>query len=43
MVNPSSSYVDSAPGFINKDRGRQLINKWSKILEFTGTDLHRLR
>lgn len=35
MVNPSSQYIDSAPAFINKDRGRSLINKWSKILEFT--------
>lgn len=34
MVQPSQ-YTDSAPAFINKDRGRQLINKWSKILEFT--------
>ena len=43
MVNPSSYYVDSAPGFINKDRGKQLINKWSKILEFTDSQTPPIR
>jgi hypothetical protein len=31
----ASNYVDSAPSLINKERGRQLLNKWSKILDFT--------
>lgn len=34
MVNPSSQYVDSAPGYLDKGRARQLLNKWRTILEF---------
>lgn len=31
----SSNYVDSAPSLINKDRGRALLTKWSKMLDYT--------
>lgn len=31
----ASNYVDSAPSLINKERGKALIQKWSKILDFT--------
>lgn len=31
----ASNYVDSAPSMISKDRGKALINKWSRILDFT--------
>lgn len=35
MQSLASNYVDSAPSLINKERGKSLINKWSKILNFT--------
>lgn len=34
MLNSASNYVDSSPALIDKARGRQLINKWRKILEY---------
>jgi len=30
----SSNYVDSAPSLISKDRAKNLIKRWSKILDF---------
>jgi hypothetical protein len=35
MQSLASNYVDSAPSLISKERGKALINKWSKILDFT--------
>lgn len=35
MQSLASNYVDSAPSMINKERGRSLIGKWGKILDFT--------
>ena len=35
MQSLASNYVDSAPSLISKERGRALISKWSKILDFT--------
>lgn len=31
----SSNYTDAAPSLINKDRGKQLIKNWEKVLNFT--------
>ena len=35
MQYNSSNYVDAAASMINRDRGSQLLRKWSKILDFT--------
>jgi hypothetical protein len=35
MQSLASNYVDSAPSLISKERGKALINRWSKILNFT--------
>lgn len=35
MQSLASNYVDSAPSLISKERGRALVGKWSKILDFT--------
>lgn len=35
MQSLASNYVDSAPSLISKERGKALITKWSKILDFT--------
>lgn len=35
MQSLASNYVDSAPSLISKERGKALISKWSKILDFT--------
>lgn len=37
-MNTASHYVESAPSLINKDRGKQLIRKWSKLLDFSSKD-----
>ena len=35
MQSLASNYVDSAPSLISRERGKALISKWSKILDFT--------
>lgn len=35
MQSLASNYVDSAPSLISRERGKALITKWSKILDFT--------
>jgi hypothetical protein len=35
-------YTDSAPSLISPDRGRQLINKWSKMLDFEDSKTPRV-
>lgn len=34
----ASNYVESAPSLINKDRGKQLVRKWAKLLDFNSKD-----
>lgn len=34
----ASNYVDSAPNLINENRGRGLLNKWSRMLDFESDD-----
>lgn len=34
-MSQASNYVDSAPSLISRERGKQLVNKWSKILDYT--------
>jgi len=35
MQSLASNYVDSAPSLISRERGKALIQRWSKILDFT--------
>jgi hypothetical protein len=35
MQSLASNYVDSAPSLLSKERGKALITRWSKILDFT--------
>ena len=38
----ASQYVDSAPNLINEDRGRALLGKWGKMLDFESDDCPRV-
>lgn len=37
-MNTASHYVEAAPSLINKERGKQLVNKWRKLLDFSSKD-----
>lgn len=38
----ASNYVDSAPNLINEDRGRNLLKKWSQMLDFESSDCKKV-
>ena len=38
----ASNYVDSAPNLINENRGRSLLQKWSKMLDFESSDCKKV-
>lgn len=38
----ASQYVDSAPNLINESRGRTLLKKWSKMLDFESDDCKKV-
>lgn len=38
----ASNYVDSAPNLINADRGRNLLSKWGKMLDYEDDDCKKI-